>query len=34
MTKLTKNQKLAFSKIEPGKQYKLTEAAGLLKEIT
>lgn len=34
MTKLTKNQKLALSKIEPGKQYKLTEAAGLLKEIT
>ena len=34
MTKLTKNQKLALSKIEPDKQYKLSEAASLLKEIT
>jgi len=34
MTKLTKNQKLALSKIEPGKQYKLAEAARLVKEIT
>ena len=34
MTKLTKNRKLALSKIEPGKQYKLIEAATLLKEIT
>lgn len=34
MTKLTKNQKLALTKIEPGKQYKLTEAARLVKDIT
>ncbi|HZJ74575.1 MAG TPA: 50S ribosomal protein L1 [Perlabentimonas sp.] len=34
MTKLTKNKKLALSKIEPDKQYTLTEAASLLKEIT
>jgi len=34
MGKLTKNQKTAFSKIEPGKIYKLNEAAALLKEIT
>ena len=34
MTKLTKNRKLALSKIEPGKQYKLVEAADLLKEVT
>jgi large subunit ribosomal protein L1 len=34
MTKLTKNRKLALSKIEPNKQYRLTEAAGLLKGIT
>lgn len=34
MTKLTKNRKLALSKIEPGKQYKLVEAASLLKEVT
>jgi large subunit ribosomal protein L1 len=34
MTKLTKNQKLALSKIEPDKQYKLSEAASLVKEIT
>lgn len=34
MTKLTKNRKLALSKIEPGKAYKLSEAAALLKEIT
>lgn len=34
MTKLTKNRKLALSKIEPHKQYKLSEAVGLLKEIT
>lgn len=34
MTKLTKNQKLALSKIEPEKQYKLSEAASLVKEIT
>lgn len=34
MSKLTKNQKLALSKIEAGKQYKLTEASELVKEIT
>ncbi|MCC8035460.1 MAG: 50S ribosomal protein L1 [Rikenellaceae bacterium] len=34
MSKLTKNQKIAFAKIEPGKAYKLSEAAALLKDIT
>lgn len=34
MSKLTKNQKLALSKIEPGKVYTLTEASSLVKEIT
>ena len=34
MTKLTKNMKMALSKVEPGKVYKLGEAAALLKEIT
>lgn len=34
MTKLTKNQKLAISKIEPGKIYTLKEASSLVKEIT
>ena len=34
MTKLTKNRKIALSKVEPGKVYKLGEAAALLKEIT
>ena len=34
MSKLTKNQKLAFSKIEAGKQYTLSEASALVKEIT
>ncbi len=34
MGKLTKNQKLAFSKIEAGKSYSLKEAAALVKEIT
>lgn len=34
MSKLTKNQKLAATKIEPGKAYTLAEAATLLKEIT
>ena len=34
MGKLTKNQKTAHSKIEPGKIYRLNEAAALLKEIT
>ena len=34
MSKLTKNQKNAYAKVEPNKAYKLTEAAALLKEIT
>ncbi len=34
MSKLTKNQKLALSKIEVGKVYKLSEAASLIKEIS
>ena len=34
MSKLTKNQKLALDKIEPGKTYTLKEAASLVKEIT
>lgn len=34
MSKLTKKQKLAASKIEPGKMYSLTEASQLVKEIT
>ena len=34
MSKLTKNQKLAQSKIEPGKVYSLQEASALVKEIT
>ena len=34
MGKLTKNQKLAFSKIEAGKLYTLTEASALVKEVT
>lgn len=34
MSKLTKNQKIALSKIEPGKVYSLKEASSLVKEIT
>jgi len=34
MSKLTKNQKLAASKIEEGKAYTVAEAAALVKEIT
>ncbi len=34
MSKLTKNQKLAFAKIEEGKSYSLKEASNLVKEIT
>lgn len=34
MSKLTKNQKLALSKIEPGRVYSLHEASKLVKEIT
>lgn len=34
MAKLNKNQKLAFDKLEIGKQYSLKEATSLVKEIT
>ncbi|MEG0789173.1 MAG: 50S ribosomal protein L1 [Alistipes sp.] len=34
MSKLTKNQKNAYAKVEAHKAYKLSEAAALLKEIT
>ena len=34
MSKLTKNQKLAFEKIEAGKSYSLKDASALVKEIT
>lgn len=34
MSKLTKNQKIALSKIESGKVYTLAEASALVKEIT
>ena len=34
MSKLTKNQKIAYTKVEANKAYKLSEAAALLKEIT
>ena len=34
MARLTKNQKTALEKIEPGKQYSLTEASKIVKEIT
>jgi len=34
MAKLTKNRKTALSKIEPVKQYKLSEATTLVKEVT
>ncbi|MDR2058224.1 MAG: 50S ribosomal protein L1 [Dysgonamonadaceae bacterium] len=34
MSKLTKNQKLALSKVEAGKTYTLKEAAALVKEVT
>lgn len=34
MSKLTKNQKLALSKVETGKQYKINDATELVKEIT
>jgi large subunit ribosomal protein L1 len=34
MAKLTKNQKIALEKIEPGKQYQLGEAAKLVKDIS
>jgi large subunit ribosomal protein L1 len=34
MAKLTKNQKIALEKIEPGKQYPILEAAQLVKDVT
>ena len=34
MARITKNQKSALGRIEPGKQFTLTEASKLLKEIT
>ena len=34
MSKLTKNQKIPYAKVEANKAYKLSEAAALLKEIT
>ena len=34
MAKLTKNRKLALSKVEAGKTYKLNEAAAMIKEIS
>jgi large subunit ribosomal protein L1 len=34
MVKLTKNRKLALEKLEPEKQYKLSEAAKLVKDVT
>jgi large subunit ribosomal protein L1 len=34
MARLTKNQKIALEKIEPGKQYQIQEAAKLVKEVT
>jgi large subunit ribosomal protein L1 len=34
MSKLTKNQKAAAAKVEPGKLYRLADAAALVKEIT
>ena len=34
MSKLTKNQKVAYAKVDPNKVYKLVDAAALLKEIT
>jgi large subunit ribosomal protein L1 len=34
MAKLTKNRKAALSKIEPAKQYKLSEASSLVKEVS
>jgi len=34
MAKLTKNQKVAIEKIEPGKQYTIAEASKLIKEVT
>ena len=32
MSKLTKNQKVVYAKVDPGKQYKLPEACELIKD--
>jgi large subunit ribosomal protein L1 len=34
MTKLTKKRKVALEKLEPGKLYRLSEAAEMVKEIS
>lgn len=34
MSKLTKNQKIVYAKLEPNKQYKLSEATKLLKDVS
>ncbi len=34
MSKLTKNQKVAFAKVDPDKRYKLSEACQLVKEVS
>ena len=34
MSKLTKNQKIVYAKVDPQKQYKLLEACSLVKEVT
>lgn len=34
MSKLTKNQKIVYAKVDPNKQYKLADACKLLKEIS
>lgn len=34
MSKLTKNQKIVYAKVDPHKQYKLTEACRLVKDIS
>ncbi len=34
MSKLTKNQKIVYAKVDPDKQYKLTDACKLVKEIS
>jgi large subunit ribosomal protein L1 len=34
MTRLTKNRKLALEKVEPGKAYRLADAASMIKDVT
>jgi len=34
MSKLTKKQKVAYAKVDPNKQYKLSEAVKLVKEVS